>query len=100
MKSRISRRTFISSTAAGTSFASFALLPRRSKAAEFEYKIGNDVPDTHPMNVRLKKAIAKIEQETSGRLVFKLFPNNQLGGDTDSSPSFARALSNASTCPA
>jgi TRAP-type transport system periplasmic protein len=83
MKSRISRRTFISSTAAGTSFASFALLPRRSKAAEFEYKIGNDVPDTHPMNVRLKEAIAKIEQETSGRLVFKLFPNNQLGGDTD-----------------
>jgi TRAP-type transport system periplasmic protein len=83
MKSRISRRTFISSTAAGTSFASVALLTRRSKAAEFEYKIGNDVPDTHPMNVRLKGAIAKIEQETNGRLVFKLFPNNQLGGDTD-----------------
>jgi TRAP-type transport system periplasmic protein len=77
------RRTLLSSAACAAAMGTFAVLADRSKAAEFEYKIGNDVPDAHPMNVRLEEAIAKIAQESNGRLAFKLFPNNQLGGDTD-----------------
>ena len=80
MTSRLTRRTILSSAAA---VGTFALVTRRSKAAEFAYKIGNDVPDSHPMNTRLQSAIARIDEESGGRLVFTLFPNNQLGGDTD-----------------
>jgi tripartite ATP-independent transporter DctP family solute receptor len=35
------------------------------------------------MNVRAKEAADKIKQETNGRVEIQIFPNNQLGGDTD-----------------
>jgi tripartite ATP-independent transporter DctP family solute receptor len=76
------RRSFLGTVAAASGMATFGILTEKSKAAEFEFKIGNDVPDTHPMNVRLREAIARIREQTGGRLVFNLFPNNQLGGDT------------------
>ena len=51
--------------------------------AEFTYKFGNSLPDTHPLNRRLAEAAAAILQDSDGRLDIKLFPNSQLGGDTD-----------------
>jgi TRAP-type transport system periplasmic protein len=35
------------------------------------------------MNTRAQEAAAKIREETHGRLDIAIFPNNQLGGDTD-----------------
>src|SRR3954470_17271030 len=83
MAKGMKRRTFLGAVAGATSVASFAILTEKSKAAEFVYKIGNDNNETHPLNVRLKEAAENIKQETGGRLVFNLFANSQLGGQTD-----------------
>ena len=53
------------------------------KEPDFKFKLGNDLPDAHPVNTRLREAIAAIGQETEGRVALELFPNNQLGSDTD-----------------
>src|SRR4030088_2733768 len=55
----------------------------RAQAAEFTYKYANNLPDAHPMNVRAKEMSAAIKTETSGRVDLQIFPNNQLGSDTD-----------------
>ncbi len=77
----LDRRTFLASTAAGV--ASFGILTRRADAAEFVYKYANNQPETHPTNVAAKAAAARIREESNGRLELQIFPNNQLGGDTD-----------------
>jgi len=37
----------------------------------------------HPMNVRLREAVERIREQSSGRMDIQIFPNSQLGGDTD-----------------
>src|SRR5260370_7451844 len=84
--SRLTRRNFLATTAAaaaGSGVASFGILTSRVRAAEFIYKYANNVPVTHPMNVRSREAVEKIKEESGGRLEIQIFPNNQLGGDTD-----------------
>jgi tripartite ATP-independent transporter DctP family solute receptor len=46
-------------------------------------KLGNDLPVTHSVNVRLREAVEAIAAETGGRVTINLFPNNQLGSDSD-----------------
>ena len=59
-------------------------LPRLAHAApEFSLKYGNNLPLTHPLNIRAQEAADRIKQETKGRVEINIFPNNQLGGDTD-----------------
>jgi tripartite ATP-independent transporter DctP family solute receptor len=59
-------------------------LPRIARAApEFMLKYGNNLPLTHPLNVRAGEAVKRIKEETKGRVEINIFPNNQLGGDTD-----------------
>lgn len=53
------------------------------KPAELKFKLGTDLPVTHSVNVRLKEAIDAIAAETNGRVSVQLFPNNQLGSDSD-----------------
>jgi len=77
---RITRRSFVGTGAAAISMAA---LPRRAEAAEFTYKYANNTPVDHPMNVRAREAAARIKEESGGRLEIQIFPNNQLGGDTD-----------------
>jgi TRAP-type transport system periplasmic protein len=55
----------------------------RSQAAEFTYKYANNLPDTHPMNVRAREMAAAIKAETAGRFELQVFPPSQLGSDTD-----------------
>ena len=80
----VSRRSLLKSAvgvlAAGTVLGSPAV---RAQAAPIKLKFGNDLPDTHSVNVRLKEAIAAINAETNGQVAINLFPNNQLGSDTD-----------------
>ncbi|MCA0241390.1 MAG: TRAP transporter substrate-binding protein [Proteobacteria bacterium] len=58
--------------------------PRLAHAApEFSWKYGNNLPVTHPLNVRAQEVAARIAAESKGRMEIKVFPNNQLGGDTD-----------------
>jgi tripartite ATP-independent transporter DctP family solute receptor len=51
--------------------------------AEFTLKYGNNLPIAHPMNVRAAEMAAKINAESKGRIAFEVYPNNQLGNDTD-----------------
>lgn len=82
--SQISRRTFArTATATAGGVAAFGILTRRGDAAEFEVKYANDNAAAHPMNVRLREAAEAIRKESGGRLDVQLFPNSQLGGDTD-----------------
>ena len=79
-----SRRSLLKTSAAATVMGSIgAPLVARAQQAEFVYKYANNLPDTHPMNVRAKEMSAAIKQETNGRVDLQVFPNNQLGSDTD-----------------
>jgi tripartite ATP-independent transporter DctP family solute receptor len=81
MKSMImSRRAVLGATAAWA--CSVAARPAKA-AAEFEFKLGVNTPDTHPLTVRLTEAAKAIASRSSGRLVVTVFPNSQLGGDPE-----------------
>jgi tripartite ATP-independent transporter DctP family solute receptor len=54
-----------------------------AQSAEFNYKYANNLPLTHPMNKRAQEAVDKIREDTGGRVAIQIFPNNQLGADTD-----------------
>src|SRR3954449_11569304 len=80
----ISRRRLL--TAGSTAFVAGAIgapFIARAQAAEFTYKYANNLPESHPMNARAKEMAAAIKTETNGRFDLQIFPNNQLGSDTD-----------------
>jgi tripartite ATP-independent transporter DctP family solute receptor len=60
-----------------------AIVSSRAEAAEFTYKYGNQVQANHPVTVAMQRAADKIKAESGGRLEIAMFPNSQLGGDTD-----------------
>jgi tripartite ATP-independent transporter DctP family solute receptor len=61
-----------------------ASLPQPARAAaEFPLKYANNLPLSHPLNIRAAEAAARVAKETGGRVEISIFPNNQLGGDTD-----------------
>ena len=55
----------------------------RAQAAQFTYKYANNLPDTHPLNIRAREMAAAIKAETNGRFDLQVFPSSQLGSDTD-----------------
>jgi TRAP-type transport system periplasmic protein len=79
--SPLSRRAVLmSGVATGATLAT----PWIARAApEFSLKYANNSPVTHPLTVRAVEAMERIRQETGGRVDIQVFPNNQLGSDTD-----------------
>ena len=73
------RRAALKGAAAAAAFAACG----RGRAAGLNIKLGNDLPATHSVNLRLTEAIAAIAEETHGEVTISLFPNNQLGNDKD-----------------
>src|SRR6201997_2802720 len=74
------RTALLAGAAAGATVA----MPWIARAApEFSLKYANNVPTTHPLNVRAKEAMDRIKVQTNGRVEIQVFPNNQLGSDTD-----------------
>jgi tripartite ATP-independent transporter DctP family solute receptor len=70
--------------AVAASLGAFSMRAGRAQGKEeFKFKLGNDLPVDHPVNTRLKEAIDAISSETNGRVAINLFPNNQLGSDSD-----------------
>ena len=59
------------------------ILRHSADAAEFNYKFATNQPLGHPSNARAQEAIDRVRDQSGGRLAMQLFPNNQLGGDTD-----------------
>src|ERR1700751_56128 len=79
-----SRRTLLKASAATAVLGGIgAPYGARAQSAEFTYKYANNLPDSHPMNTRAKEMAAAIKTETNGRFDLQIFPNNQLGADTD-----------------
>jgi tripartite ATP-independent transporter DctP family solute receptor len=88
-----SRRRF--TAFAGLAAISAAVPLRKANAAQFSFKWGTNVPETHPLNVYARKAAEEIAQVTDGRFELRIFANNQLGGDTDM---FSQLRSGALEC--
>src|SRR5271154_1522044 len=63
--------------------ASVVLGEPAQAAAEFDFKLGVNTPETHPLSIRLIEAAKEIGTRSSGRLNITVFPNSQLGGDPE-----------------
>ncbi len=81
MTGLISRRLLLGTTAAMLPLP--GLIRARGDTPEFEMKMGNDNPMSHPNSIRQQEAADRILKESNGRVKISVFPNNQLGGDTD-----------------
>ena len=79
----LSRRRALQALSALPAAGLIGALPRAAHAAEFSLKYGNNLPLTHPLNIRAQEAADRIAKESNGRVEMVIFPNNQLGGDTD-----------------
>jgi tripartite ATP-independent transporter DctP family solute receptor len=80
MTTTITRRALLGVAAAATATTAFT---RQTRAAEFEFKLGVNTPETHPLTVRLTEAARAIGAQSSGRLNVTVFANSQLGGDPE-----------------
>ncbi|MFE1599041.1 TRAP transporter substrate-binding protein [Methylobacterium sp. ID0610] len=81
----LTRRRLLASGLGAAAATACGGLPRPALAQgqKLSFKLGTDLPVPHPVNVRLKEAIAAIAQETNGAVEIALFPSNQLGSDSD-----------------
>ena len=77
-----SRRQFVRATASAGALASLGL-PAFAQGTPLVFKWANNIPLTHPSNVRVKEAADAIRAASGGKVDIQIFPNNQLGGDTD-----------------
>ncbi len=78
----ITRRHLIAA-AGGTLLAAPFVRTSAAIAADYTYKYANNYTLEHPMNVQMAAAAKRISEETDGKFELKIFPNNQLGSDTD-----------------
>ena len=76
----MTRRSALAAVAA-LPLATFLSKPAR--AAQFNYKLATGQSMDQPINARLKQAIERIREASSGRLEIGFFPASQLGSDTD-----------------
>ena len=78
--SRVRRRAVLAGAA---SLPLFGIRSRPADAAEFTLKLATGQSPTNPINTRLQEAIDRVKAATGGRVEMPLFPNNQVGSDTD-----------------
>ncbi len=77
----VTRRGFV---AAGVASSLLALPIGRAWAAKaVTLKFATNLPLTHPLNVRVAEAAARIKRETNGEVGVRIFPDNQFGGDSE-----------------
>src|SRR5215510_2147715 len=80
----LSRRSLLRSFSALPAAGLVNALPRLAHAApEFSFKYGNNLPVSHPLNIRAQEVAARIAKKSNRHMEIKVFPNNQLGSDTD-----------------
>ena len=81
---RLTRRRLLT---VGTSTLLTSAIPApailHAQQAQWTYKYANNLPENHPMNVRAREMAAAIKRDTNGRFDLQIFPNSQLGSDTD-----------------
>ena len=82
MKSmKLTRRTVLGAIS-GVSAAAVLGRPAAA-AAEYDFKLGVNTPETHPLTVRLTEAAREIGGRSGGQLNVTVFANSQLGGDPE-----------------
>jgi tripartite ATP-independent transporter DctP family solute receptor len=69
--------------AASAAWATAILSQKAKAAAEFDFKLGVNTPDDHPLTRRLVEAAKEAGSRSSGRLNVAVFSNSQLGGDPE-----------------
>jgi tripartite ATP-independent transporter DctP family solute receptor len=79
----LDRRSLLKTSLAAGIAAPALLRATGVNGAEFSLKWANNLPVAHPSNIRAQEAVAAIAQETGGKVDIQVFPNNQLGSDTD-----------------
>jgi tripartite ATP-independent transporter DctP family solute receptor len=79
---KVNRRVVLRALASAPALSILGM-PHIARAADIELKYGNNLPLSHPLNIRAQEAADRIKAQTNGRVEIKIFPNNQLGGDTD-----------------
>jgi len=77
-----SRRTILK-TAASVSLIGLGSKTATAQSGTFNFKVATNVQNSHPIFIRLSEATEKIKAETDGKVIVRVFPNGQLGSDTD-----------------
>ena|SRR5665213_1665918 len=78
---KMTRRGVLATASAG--LATTILGKKARAAAEFEFQLGVNTPETHPLTIRLAEAAQAMGSQSGGRLNVTVFPNSQLGGDPE-----------------
>lgn len=68
--------------AMGAAVAGLAI-PAIAKAATYNLRYGNNLPLDHPLNQCAREFADEIAKQTNGQVTVSIFPDNQLGGDTN-----------------
>lgn len=76
----IARRGLVASAAVTLALPA---IPRGVRAAEITLKYANNASLDHPVNIRAAQIAERVKADTNGRVEMQIFPNSQLGGDTD-----------------
>ena len=79
----LDRRPFVNAALVTGVAAPAILRVTRAGAAEYQLKAANNTNDSHPLTIRMREAAANINRESNGKIDMQVFPNSQLGGDTD-----------------
>ncbi|SDV50371.1 TRAP transporter substrate-binding protein [Chitinasiproducens palmae] len=77
------RRDFLKTISAAAVVSAGGFTPLIARAAEFTLRLANNLPTSHPLNIRLKEMADRIKTESKGRVEVQIFPSSQLGSDTD-----------------
>ena len=83
LKTTITRRRLLAAVSLTLLGSTAAPCIARAQQAQWTYKYANNLPETHPMNIRAREMAAAIKQDTNGRFDLQIFPSSQLGSDTD-----------------
>ncbi|WP_238946284.1 TRAP transporter substrate-binding protein [Vandammella animalimorsus] len=78
-----SRRQFVKAAGALSAAAMAGLYGASAHAAQYKLRYANNLPANHPMNVQARQAAQEISSRTNGKVELQIFPNNQLGNDTN-----------------
>lgn len=76
------RRTILKASAA-FGLVGLSIKSGHAQSGTFNYKVSTNVQTTHPIYLRLVEATDKIKAESDGKVIIRVFPNGQLGSDTD-----------------
>ena len=79
----LTRRGLLGAASATWATAILRQPAKAAAAAEFDFKLGVNTPETHPLTIRLTEAAKAIGAQSSGRLNVTVFSNSQLGGDPE-----------------